>query len=254
MEYRVRVNIAGAAGVIALGIAASVITSTVVASRAYRSRAREASQREQEVTVRGSARTRVRSDLGIWRVEVQTQGKELQAAFGVLESGTTRVQQFLTDWGFKPGEVALGAIDTATHYARDSAGHETTEISGYRLVRSFSVTSADVDRVATAAGEVTQLLKEGVAVASTRPAFYYSKVADLKVQILGDASRDARARADEIARSSGARVAEVRRAQMGVIQITEPNSTEVSGSGVYDTGTIDKDISVVVTLTLGLSN
>ena len=74
----------------------------------------------------------------------------------------------------------------------------------------------------------------------------------MKIQLLGEATKDARARADEIARNSGCRLGEVRRVQMGVIQITQPNSTEVSGGGMYDTSTIEKDVSVVVSLTLGL--
>ncbi|HRI54143.1 MAG TPA: SIMPL domain-containing protein, partial [Pseudomonadota bacterium] len=71
-------------------------------------------------------------------------------------------------------------------------------------------------------------------------------------QILGEATKDARTRADEIAANSGCSIGEVRQAQMGVIQITQPDSTEVSGYGRYDTSTIDKDVSVVVSLTLGI--
>jgi len=69
----------------------------------------------------------------------------------------------------------------------------------------------------------------------------------LKIDLMGSASKDARARADEIAKNAGCRVAEVRSAHMGVLQITRPFSTEVSGYGVHDTGTIDKDVQAVVT-------
>jgi hypothetical protein len=251
MEHRVRINFGGAALVLALGIAASVITSTAVASHAFRARARDAHRREQEISVKGSARTRVRSDLAVWHIEVRGEAKELQPAFEALDTGVGRVRAFLTERGFSASEVAIGPIDTATFYARDDKGRDTREVTGYALTRSFTVSTGSVGRAASAAAEVTQLLREGVKVASTRPAFYYTKLPDLKVQILGDASRDAKARADEIAHNSGSRVAEVRHAQMGVIQITEPNSTETSGGGMYDTSTIEKDVSVV-TLTLGL--
>jgi uncharacterized protein len=253
MEYRVRVNMLGAAAVLAAGIAASVVTSTVVASRAYQSRVQQAASQGQEITVRGSARTRVRSDLGVWRIVVSGEGSELQEAFSILERGIARVQGFLSERGFTSGEIALSAIETSTFYGRDSAGRETREVSGYRLERAFTITSAGVERVSAAAGEVTQLLRENIRVASSRPAYYISNLPDLRVQIAGEASRDARQRADEIARGSGARVIAVRRAQMGVIQVTEPNSTEVAGYGIYDTRTIEKDVSVVVTLTLGLA-
>jgi hypothetical protein len=41
---------------------------------------------------------------------------------------------------------------------------------------------------------------------------------------------------------------------MGVLQITQPNSTEVAGYGLYDTSTIDKDVTAVVTVTFGVDN
>ncbi|HYE01713.1 MAG TPA: SIMPL domain-containing protein [Phycisphaerales bacterium] len=252
MEHHVRVNLLGAALALGLGAGVSLVTSTVVASRAYRARAGDTARQTQEITVKGSARTQVRSDLAVWRVVVSGEARELHEAFLLLEASVARVRAFLGDRGFASGEVALGPIDTGTFYRRDEAGRETREVAGYRLERAFTVTTGDVARVQEAAGEVTQLLRESIQVASERPAYTYSKVAELKVEILGAASRDARARAEEIARNSGARVAGVRGAQMGVIQITAPNSTEVASYGIYDTTTVDKDVSVVVTLTLGL--
>src|SRR5207247_2347653 len=103
--------------------------------------------------------------------------------------------------------------------------------------------------VAAAAGRVTDLLKEGVAVATEAPAFYYTKLPDLRVAILGDASKDARTRADEIVRNAGGKMGEVRSAHMGPLQVVQPNSTDVSGNGTYDTSTIDKDVTAVVTVT-----
>lgn len=252
MEHRVRINLFSAAAVVALGVAASIITSTAVAARAYQSRVRETARESRELTVKGSTRTRVRSDLGVWTISVKGEGKELQEAFAILDSGVARVQAFLAERGFPEAQTALSAINTTTFYARDAKGAETREVVGYGLERQFTLTTAEVDRVAKAAGEVTQLIRDGVKVVSYRPAYYYSKAADLKVQILGEATKDARARADEIARSSGCRLGDVRRVQMGIIQITEPNSTDVSSGGIYDTSTIDKDVSVVVTLTLGV--
>lgn len=254
MEHRVRVNILSGAVVVALGVAVSLITSTVVASRAYQSRVKQAAQAGQELTVKGSTRVRVRSDTGVWRIAVRGEGKELSAAFGVLEAGVGRVRAFLAAKGCTAPEISLAAIETTTFYTRDAQGRETREVAGHALERVFTVTSADVDRLAAAAGEVTELLREGVSVSSYRPQFYYGKATDLKIRLLGEATKDARTRADEIAAKAGCRVSEVRRAQMGVIQITEPNSTETSSGGMYDTSTIEKDVSVVVTLTLGVEN
>jgi hypothetical protein len=242
----------GIAVVLALGAAISLITSSVVASRAYTARAEQAAKSRQELTVKGSARMPVTSDLGTWSIRVSGEGADLAGAYAVLEAATTRVREFLLQQGFETSEIGLSAIATETHYQRDKEGRPTRDVAGYTLERSVGVGSANVARVAKAAGEVTQLLRENVRVQSSPPQYTYTKVADLKVQILGEASKDARTRAEEIASNAGCRVGEVRNAQMGVIQITRPNSTEVSGYGLYDTSTIDKDISVVVTVTFGV--
>ena len=252
MEHRVRVNWLGATVVLALGVAVSLVTSTVVASRAINSRTKAVAKASQEITVKGSARRRVRSDLGVWSIQIRGEAPTIAAAYEQIEASERRVAQFLEAKGFPAAQRTLSAIESSTFYGRDEKGNTTREVTGYSLERTFTISSPDVERVYAAASEVTQLLKENIPVASRRPEFYYSKVADLKVQILGEATKDARTRAGEIATNSGCSIGEVRQAQMGVIQITQPDSTEVASYGRYDTSTIEKDVSVVVTLTLGI--
>ncbi|HPO83031.1 MAG TPA: SIMPL domain-containing protein, partial [bacterium] len=64
-----------------------------------------------------------------------------------------------------------------------------------------------------------------------------------------EAMNDAKARAEKIAQSSGQGVGSLRSASMGVVQVLEPNSTEVSDYGSYDTSTIEKEVMVTVRAT-----
>lgn len=252
MEYKVQLNLFNTALVAVIGIGVSLMTSTVVASRAYAQRGEQAVASDKTITVKGSARKRIKSDLAVWRIGVQGEAKELKGAFGVLDDGVKRVSAFLEAKGFKPSEIGLAAIETETVYQRDEKGQPTSTISAYRLRRTFFLTTPEVERVHQTAGEVTQLIEQGVLVVSLPPEYYYTKLADLKVAMMGEASKDGRARADEIARNAGCAVAEVRRAQMGVLQITRPNATDVSDYGIYDSSTIDKDVQSVVTLAFGI--
>jgi hypothetical protein len=70
----------------------------------------------------------------------------------------------------------------------------------------------------------------------------------LKIQLLGEATKNARMRAEELASNSGSQVGELKYASQGVFQITPVNSTDVSDYGIYDTFTIDKSINAVVTI------
>jgi hypothetical protein len=52
---------------------------------------------------------------------------------------------------------------------------------------------------------------------------------------------------------SGSRSSELRRVSVGVFQITSPNSTEVEDYGVYNTSTLEKDVTAVVNVTFALT-
>ncbi len=249
MEYHVRFGITSTLVVVFIGIGISFVTSTTVAARAYRARGEVPLKHDQTLTVKGSARHRIRSDRAVWSIQVWGEARELAPAYGVLESGVERVSAFLRSEGFRPEEIELSAIQTIKHFVRDEKGNDTRQILEYSLHRQAVVTTTDVERVLAASSRVTALIQDGVQVMSDVPAYYYSDLPKLKVELLEAASKDARARADAIARHVGGRVAEVRSASMGVLQITQPYSTETSYEGMYDTTTIEKDVTGVVTAT-----
>jgi len=74
----------------------------------------------------------------------------------------------------------------------------------------------------------------------------------LKIEMLGQAALDAKARAQQIASSTGNQVGGLRAAEMGVLQITPPDSSEVTGYGVNDTSSLEKDITAVVHMTFSI--
>ncbi|MBP7509433.1 MAG: hypothetical protein KA807_16595, partial [Prolixibacteraceae bacterium] len=77
--------------------------------------------------------------------------------------------------------------------------------------------------------------------------YLYSKLPDLKKEMIGAATEDAYARAKEISSASKTHLGKLIYARTGVFQITEPYSTEVSDYGFYRTNTRTKSISVTVT-------
>jgi len=253
MEYRLRVHALGAAGMIALGGVVSLVTSTVVAARAYRAHAAESARQNQAISVKGSTRQRIRSDRAVWRIHLEGRGKTLPDAYAALERTVARTREFLEGRGFAAEHVALDAIDTSERFVHDAKGNATDEISSYTLTRTVTVTTGEVDRVNRAAGEVTELIQEGLHVISAAPEYVFTQLAALRIDLMAAASADARARAEKISASTGCRLGELRSAHMGVVQITAPDSTEVSGYGMYDTQTIDKDVTAVVTATFGIA-
>jgi hypothetical protein len=72
---------------------------------------------------------------------------------------------------------------------------------------------------------------------------------ELRVSLLGEALKDARARATEIAKSANTKVGALKSAASGVVQVSAPNSIDVSDYGNYDTSSMDKDVMVTVRAT-----
>jgi hypothetical protein len=74
----------------------------------------------------------------------------------------------------------------------------------------------------------------------------YTKIADLKVTMLAEATKDARKRAEMIAENAGNTLGKLKYADMGVIQITPLYSNEVSDYGMNDTYSLEKEITAIV--------
>lgn len=239
----------GATTIASAALVLSLVTSAFMVARAYEVRGEQPFRHARTLEVSGSARARIRSDLAQWSVRVAGEGKSLEEAYQQLAAAADGVRAFLAKQGFDEPIVAAGAIVTTTHFKHDDKGHDTREVQSYALSRSFGVTSPDIERVAKAAGEVTELVKAGLHVESGAPKFIYTKLADLKVRMIGEATANARERAETIAKGSGCAVGSVKEARAGVLQIVPPWSTEVSGGGISDTGSIEKDATAVVHIT-----
>ncbi|HJO08635.1 MAG TPA: SIMPL domain-containing protein, partial [Verrucomicrobiota bacterium] len=106
----------------------------------------------------------------------------------------------------------------------------------------------DVALTKRLAKESTQLIRNGIAFSSHSPSFYYTKLEDLKLDLLERAADNANLRAERLAKSSGNRVANIISASQGIFQITQPNSTETSSWGMYDTDSIENKVRAVVTM------
>jgi hypothetical protein len=254
MEGTGRIRLVSAAVVVSLAIVTSLVTSTTVASRAYVQRGEQQTRQSRTLEVTGSAKKRITSDLALWSIRVEGEGKTLEEAFQRLSAATGQVRVFLAGRGFPEGCVSLGPIHTTVHYRRDDKGNELRDVAAYVLGRGFAVRTTDLGAVAAASGDVTELLKSGAHVESRAPQFIYTGLQELKIRMIGEATANARERAEVIARESRCRIGAVKDARAGVLQITPPWSTETSAGGMNDTSSIEKEITSVVHLTLQIES
>jgi len=200
------------------------------------------------ITVTGSARRTVRSDYVEWAGTYAVNDPSMQHGYETLARYTQRVREYLRARRIPDSLVVFAGVNSheVTHGKRNQRGEYEEEFAGYQLMQRFEVHSGQVDSIAFIARDITQLIAEGVPVNSEMPQYYFTALASMRMEMLSEATKDARVRAEKIAESAGGRVRSLRNARQGVFQVTVPNSREVRDYGIYDTSTIEKDITAVV--------
>ena len=233
---------------IGTALALGLIISSLILGWAYTG----AKKGDDAITVTGSAKKRIKSDLVVWSAGVSTEGTALTESYKRLSEITPRVKEYLLGKGIPENQITISSITTTPRKGRDSDGNETTEIVGYSLSQQVEVRSNDVAKIEQIAREATELINQGILIESTAPRYYYTQIGDLKIEMLGEAAKDAKERAERIAQSTGNSIGSVRSAKMGVLQVTAADSTDVSDYGVYDTSTIEKDMTAVVNVSFAV--
>jgi hypothetical protein len=232
-------------------LAVALVLSSIIGSWAII----RVKSRDQTIVVTGSARKRIKSDLVIWRAGVSYEATQLADAYKSLAGDVPRVKQYLISKGIPENQITISSITSQTLHARSQdgeGGEESGRITGYSLKQELEVRSNDVDKIEKLAREATELINQGILIESSAPEYHYTKLGDLKIEMLSEAAKDAKARAQQIASSTGSSIGSMRSARMGVLQITPADSNDVSGEGMNDTTSLDKDITAVVNVTFAV--
>ena len=204
------------------------------------------------VTVTGSAQKNLRSDLAVWTGNFSNESAVLTDAYKKLQETNAKVKSYLVSKGIGEDKMKFSSVNTTTLYVQNEKGGSTNQVQGYRLNQSVTVTSNDVDKIDQLSREATELILQGIQFDSNPPEFFYTKLGELKIEMIGLASKDAKLRAEQIAKSTDNEIGEVRSSKMGVIQINPVNSTDVSDYGVNDTSSLEKVITAVVTVSYSI--
>lgn len=241
-------------GVIAL--AGALVWSTAIAAGTWKSVRVKPEQRTIKVT--GSAKKRIVSDLIEWSATIESRAPDRTAAYKRLVEDRAQAVAFLVGQGIPKTEIQPQSatfeeeVDVIEEFkvipgAKEPVRTEKRVPKGYVTRETIVVRSKDVGRVEQASREITSLLERGVSITSDAPSYFYTRLGELKVEMLAAAAKDARARADNILSSAGG--SEVKRlldADMGIININPANSTETSHEGNNDRSSLEKDIITIV--------
>jgi len=226
------------AAILALGL---IISSFIVSNSMVRLK-----MAGNTITVTGSAKQQIKSDLATWNGSYSAQAADLSTAYNQIKANQEVVKKYLIAQGIAESAMGFSSINTEVRYVTMPNGQMTSQVEGYRLYQQVELSSKDVDKITQLSRQTTDLINQGVEFQSNPPQYFYTKIADLKVKMLSLATKDAKVRADQIASNAGSQVGALRAARMGVFQITPLYSNEISDYGVNDTSSLEKEITAVM--------
>lgn len=239
-------------------MALAMVACTLIATVGW---SRVKLQRPTSIDVRGSAKRRIASDLAQWTSSVAVIKPTRVEAYGALKKDVDLVVAFLKSKGVPDKELRVSAV-TMTELSHVDTIEDGTKVTrktvfdGWQLSQQLEVATNDVALVERLSREATQLLERGVVITSESPRYHYTRVGELKIEMLAEASRDARLRAERMlaAAGGGASVGRVEGIDTGVININPANGTDTSWEGNYDTSSFEKDILTTVRIRFEVKN
>ena len=230
-------------GLLSIGVAV-VLTAKIVAGTIH-----DARHIRDTISVTGSARKPITSDLVRWSLTVRRDAPTAATAAKHLTGDVARVRAFLGQQGIPSNAIALEVVQSQQRVV--PLGHHRRKIS-YRVSQGLGISTREIDVVERATTRVGGLIAQGIDVCAGSPAYISTELTQAKLNALAAATADARKRAEILVHGLGGKLGPMRRTQLGVYQITPRDSTEISDYGINDTTSREKDVNAVVTATFAV--
>ena len=197
---------------------------------------------ERSVTVRGLAEREVTADLATWTLSLAATATNLQTAQANTDRDAEALRAFFADLGF-PASALTPAGVNVSNYTDDGTVF-------YTVRQRIVLRTKDIDRAQRAVRSQADLVRKGVVLEDGSGISYtFTGLNAIKPAMVAEATRDARAAAEQFAKDSGADVGGIRKATQGYFSI-DARDGEAGGWGIGDTPF--KKVRVVTTVDFAL--
>lgn len=203
----------------------------------------------QTIRVTGSASQNVTSDSSSWSISFKTRKPTLQEGYAKLNSDAKKIKAFLVSNGVEEKNINFSSVGSYENYKRTPNGQSTNEIETYTVYQSVTVKSDDIVILTELSGKVDELINQDINMNADAVSYYVSNLDDIKIKMVGEASKNAKERAQSMVKGTNGKIGVMNNARMGVFQIVPVDSTDVSDYGYNDTSSIEKKVVATVTAT-----
>lgn len=200
------------------------------------------------VTVKGAVEREVEADVAIWPLQLVTAANDLGAAQAEARRRADLARAFLAENGIAPEQVTVQGFKVTDAQANPFQSGGVA--NRYVISQTLMVRSEEPRTVQAASQRVGDLVDSGVVLISGEeygpggPTFLFTRLNDLKPEMIAEATSRARESAAEFASASGSRVGQIRRANQGIFEILPRDP--IPGQG--EQNQLAKTVRVVVTI------
>ncbi len=204
-----------------------------------------------KVDVTGVSTEQVRSDQVQWSFTIKSESANRSQGALIQEKQVSQAIAFLEKNNISPKDIFVKVLFASPNIETNrETGRET--MLGWKFSQEIVVISSDVDKVAEVSRRSSELISNGVDARFQMPRFTYSGLADKRIELLKEATENAKQRAKAIATTGSLSLGRMTNVGTATFQVTAPGSSSAGSGGLYDTDTIEKEVSAVMDVSFRL--
>jgi hypothetical protein len=201
---------------------------------------------ERTVTVKGLAEQEFVADVVIWPVAFTLANNNLTTLYRELETSTDTIITFLSRHGINNDDISVATPAITDKSAQQYGGQSGAEFR-YTAMQTVTVYSTDIDKVRSVMNRLSELGQQGIVITGnnyqSQTEYLFTRLNDVKPQMIEEATRNAREVADKFAQDSDSRLGKIRRASQGQFSISPRDNNNPHIKNVRVVSTIEYYLS-----------
>lgn len=179
--------------------------------------------KERIVSVKGLAEMEVMANKVTWPLAYKAIGNDPALLYTNMEKKNRTIVQFLKDNGITEQEISIAPPEVIDLQAERYGTRDFTY--RYNATSVITVTSGDVEKVRKLMNEQAELLKQGIAITGGdyryNVSYEFTGLNDIKPRMIEEATKNARAAAEQFAKDSDSSLGKIRNASQGQFSISD---------------------------------
>lgn len=208
------------------GVGICIMIGLMVLGKCVGNSIEKMADKDRYVTVKGLAEREVLANKVVWPLPYKCVGNNLGELYETVEESRNVIVNFLKENGITDEEINISA-PTVTDREAQSYTPDNIKFR-YQVEAVITVISPQVEKVIALMGSQAELMKKGVAIGqdySYQTRFEFTKLNDLKPEMVEEATSNARAVAQKFADDSKSRLNGIRQANQGQFSISSDENT-----------------------------